>query len=187
MEDIIAVTNRLLIRRLRDDDKENLFTVSKESPLYANLPKSESLVEMYKASCWQETTANGYFNALVFLKDSGELVGKVCMQGIDKPEPEFGIDIMSKYRNLGYGPEATIAFCNWYSDTYGITSVRIRIVRENAHSIHMFEKLGAVYQTSTSFFSEDLLERVKDCLSEETMVKFSQDAVRLYTLAVPTS
>ena len=92
---------------------------------------------------------------------------------------------MRAYQNHGYGPEAIIAFCNWYSATFGLTEVKVRISEENAHSIHVFEKLGAEYDKATSYFSTDALAAMKAKLPDADLSILSQESVRDYLLRLP--
>ena len=182
---IIATTERLLLRTLNENDKDHILTISRQSPLIANFEKTDVLAAHFREICWQNETAPGILPALIFLKDSETLVGRVCMQKIDAPTPEIGIDILAEHRNKGFGSEAIIAFCNWYAVKFGLIKVNIRISQENSHSIHVFEKLGAVYQGSTTYLPADVLERMQRELPGSNLGALLQNNVREYTLELP--
>lgn len=181
----IAITERLLLRTLNENDKDHILTISRQSSFIADFEKADLISTDFKEICWQNETAPGILPALVFLKDSETLVGRVCMQKIDTQTPEVGIDILPEYRNKGFGPEAIIAFCNWYAAKFNLTTVNIRISQENSHSIHVIEKLGAIYRKSTTHFPADMLERLQRELPDRDLGVLLQDSVREYTLELP--
>ena len=185
MSEFIAATERLTIRQIEDGDQDLVYNLSQESSLMSNLPKDDEYVKIYRKVCWDETNSPNTYNGMVFLKDSGVFVGKICMQHTDSNLPELGIDVMRACQNHGYGPEAIVAFCNWYSVTFGLTEVKVRISEENAHSIHVFEKLGAEYDKATSYFSADALAALKEKLPDADLSVLSQESVRDYLLRLP--
>lgn len=185
MGDIIAITERLILRLMDEGDKENIFKLAMESPLLSNLPRDESYMDLYRKASWEEVSTPNTFNVLMFLKEDNSFVGKVCMQFIDKPLPELGIDILSSFRNKGYGPEAIIAFCNWYSENKGLPKVKVRISKENSHSVYVFEKLGAEFQDSTSYISENSIDMIRQMLPDADLSELSKNSVREYILHLP--
>ena len=187
MSEFIAATERLTIRQIEDGDQDLVYNLSQESSLMSNLPKEDEYVEMYRKVCWDETNSPNTYNGMVFLKDNGEFVGKICMQHTDRNLPELGIDVMREHQNHGYGPEAIVAFCNWYSATYGLRVVKVRISEENAHSMHIFEKLGAEYDKATSYLSENALNALREKLPDADLSVLSQNSVRDYFLQIPFS
>lgn len=187
MSDLIATTARLVIRKIKDGDQDLVYGLSQESSLLANFLKDDEYVELYRKVCWDETNDHNTYNGMIFLKDSGKFVGKICMQHIDRDLPELGIDIMKAHQNHGYGPEAIIAFCNWYSVTYGLREAKVRISQENTHSIHIFEKIGAKYDQATSYLSKDALDALKEKLTDADLSVLSQNSVRNYLLQLPVS
>ena len=187
MSDFIATTDRLFIRKIEDSDQDLVYALSQESSLLSSFPKDDEYVDLYRKVCWDETNSPNTYNGMIFIKDSGEFVGKVCMQHIDRELPELGIDIAKVFQNHGYGPEAIIAFCNWYSATYGLRVVKVRISEENAHSMHIFEKLGAEYDKATSYLSEDALNALREKLPDADLSVLSQNSVRDYLLQIPFS
>lgn len=187
MSNVIATTERLIIRQIEDGDQELIYNLSQESSLISNLPKEDEFVKIYRKVCWDETNSPNTYNGMIFLKENGAFIGKVCMQYIGRNLPELGIDVMKVHQNHGYGPEAIIAFCNWYSATFGLTEVKARISVDNAHSIHIFEKLGAEYDKATSYFSQDVLAVLKEKLPDSDLSELSQESVRDYLLRLPVS
>ncbi len=185
MSNIISTTERLIIREIEEGDRENALRLLKESSMQWHASMSEEFNAVYNEACWKEINSPETFNGMIFLRESGEFVGKICMQSVDKPLPELGIDIIKAHQNHGYAPEAIVAFCNWYSEKYGLKEVKVRVKKENTHSIHIFEKLGAEYLRPTSLVSENFLDKVKQMLPDADLTDLTQDSVREYILRLP--
>ena len=183
--EMIAVTERLLLRTLNENDKDHILRISRQSWWVANFENSELLSTSFKEICWKTETAPGVLPALVFLKDSETLVGRVCMQKMDTLTPEAGIDILPDYRNQGFGPEAMVAFCNWCAEKFSLTKVNVRISQENIHSIHVFEKIGAIYQGATTYLPADVLESLQRELPNSDFGVLLKNSVREYVLELP--
>lgn len=185
MRTVIAITDRLMIRAIEEGDSDYVYRISQESPLFSAYWGNEKYVELYRQSYWEETIRPDTTNGMIFLKGSGAFVGRVCMQHTDHPVPELGIDILKAYQNKGYGPEAIIAFCSWYAETYGVREAKVRIERDNTHSLHVFEKLGAEFLRSTSFLSKEVLEKYKKALKDVDLTLLSEDTIKEYRLQLP--
>lgn len=181
----IATTERLKLREICEADKERVFRLSGESTILENTFQTEGFAEIFQQYCWEEVNAPNTYNCLAFRRDNGDFVGKVCMQYTDKPMPELGIDISKEYRNQGYGPETIIAFCNWYAKKRQLSKVKVRISKDNAHSIHIFEKLGAKFIGATSYVSDNAIDMIQELLPDANLSEFSKDRVREYILELP--
>jgi len=182
---IIATTERLYIREIEEGDQDLVYALSQESSVLSGVQQDEEYVELYKKFNWEEATKPTIYNGMVFLKDTDEFVGKICMQYIDRPTPELGIDIMKAYHNNGYAPESIRAFCNYYFNSRGVAEIMVRISKENNHSMHVFEKLGAEYVRSTSFVSENSLDMMQQLLPDADLTELSQNSVKEYLLRLP--
>lgn len=185
MNNIIAFTDRLTLRELEETDAENFFQLYKETTSSPYLLEENEYSELYRKACWTEATTPSTFNAMLFLKDSNDFVGRICMQFIDSPLPEVGIDILKIHQNKGFGPEAIIGFCNWFYKKNSLSKVKVRIMKENSHSIHVFKKLGAEYLTSTPYFSENIISFIKESFPNEDLSELSQDSINDYILTLP--
>lgn len=181
MSNIITFTDRLMIREMEETDTEIFFQLYKETTPYPNLLEKNE----YRKTCWTEATTPSTFNAMIFLKDNNDFVGRICVQFIDSPLPEVGIDILKTHQNKGFGPEAIVGFCNWFCKKNSLSKVKVRIMKENSHSIHVFKKLGAEYLTSTPYFSENIISFIKESFPNEDLSELSQDSINDYILTLP--
>ncbi len=182
-------TDRLMLKKLGNAHQDKMFVTEllwDLSPLDIS-PQDKSFVELYNETNWKEITKLNIFNALIFIKETGEFVGRVCMQNTDTDLPEIGIDILKRYQNNGYGPEAIKSFAAWYCEKNGISKIKVRIDKDNLHSRHVFEKLGAEYIGSNSYYSKIVLGALQEKLSSETYKTLTQDGIREYILYFPLS
>lgn len=62
------------------------------------------------------------------------------------PEPEFGWTLMLGQTGKGYATEAAIRARQWAYETLGWTTAISLIDKDNASSIRLAERLGAVYE-----------------------------------------
>lgn len=182
---LIAQTKRLFIRKIEVDDQDLIYSLYQETSLSSSPAKDDKFTELYHKVFWNETNRPNIYNGMIFLNCSGAFVGRICMQHIDSPLPELGIDIMKAYQNQGYGPEAIVAFCNWYSAKFGLHKIKVRIQKENTHSIHIFEKLGAEYNVSSPYFSNEILDVLKTKLPHSDLSSLTQNNIRDYLLQLP--
>lgn len=187
MSKIVIETQRIIIREIEDTDRDLVYQLSKESVMLSALPQDEKYQEMYKQTCWEEVNRPSIFNALIFHKETGSFVGKICMQFIDDPLPELGIDLLQKYQNCGYGPEAIVPFANWYGQQHGLSQIKVRISKENNHSRHVFEKLGAIYNEDTPSFNPSFVAMMEKLLPDADLSSLTLNNIRDYILRLPIS
>lgn len=183
----IVDTPRLTIRKIEEGDQDLIFRLAEKSPefgFFSSFRGGDHLDQLYQFF-WAEAICSDLYNCLIFLKDSGEFIGHINMQKIDSALPELGIELLDAYQNQGYGSEAIVAFCNWYSKTYELQEVKARISDENAHSIHVVEKLGASYAAFTPFFSLKTLDVLKEKLPDADLSELMQNSVKEYILHLP--
>ena len=173
MSEMIARTKRLMIRTLDETDYETVLPLLKEGTIASQYADQQVLLEEFAYRVWKRIIANDY-NGLIFLVENNEFCGRVCMQDVENPIPELGIDILKKHQNNGYGPEAIRAFANWYGEKHGIKLLKVRIFQSNSHSIHVFEKLGARFEGPHSFFPDDVVMSIKESFPDlETKAPFT--------------
>ena len=151
MSEIIAKTERLLIRTTDSADFDLVLPLFYESEFGSRVKNNEKLRELLRATSWEEMTQQATLTGLVFLNSTAEFCGTVSMQKTDRDVPEIGIELLKKHQNCGIGPEAITVFGNWYCCKYHIPKIMVRIRKENTHSIHVFEKLGAEFLGESTF------------------------------------
>lgn len=142
-------TERLIIRRFRDEDARQLYenhldeAVRKWFPneCYADLEEARGAIRFY-ADC----VDNGHLPFVLGaeLKETGELIGDTGISEVEgKPdEAEIGYCIGSKYRGRGYATELLDAICGFVVARFGIRAICGRVVHGNEASAHVLEKSG---------------------------------------------
>lgn len=181
-------TDRLHIRQLTEEDRDlmSLIWIGRCPTLFDLFDGYKELQEKFLRDMWETTQDPTLLTGVIFLKDGGQFCGRVNMQKIDEEIPELGIDLLKEYQNQGYGPETIAAFANWYGEKRHISGIKVRIAVGNAHSIHVFEKLGAEYmQDDLSFLkaAEDLAKSLPK--KRESIIR--DLSVREYILKLPVS
>ena len=185
MAETIANTEHLLVRTIDDNDYATVCSLFKEGEIISKYLNDPEFLDMLLKNSWKEITGQNIFNGLIFLAESSDFCGRVCIQNIDDPIPELGIDVLKKYQNKGYGPEAITAFANWYGKKFGIDRLKVRIWKSNSHSAHVFEKLGARYEGQHPYFSKAVLQAIQEKLPEFNPSELEADGPLTYYLDLP--
>ncbi|MEY8233881.1 GNAT family N-acetyltransferase [Oscillospiraceae bacterium 50-16] len=176
-------TERLYIRELAEGDFDLMTSVWRERfpPLLIE-DKAES--GSFLQDLWEDNRTSDILTGLIFLREGNVFCGRVNIQNVEAEIPEVGIDILRDYKNHGYGPEAVTGFVNWYHFSHCVPQVKVRISSENAHSIHVFEKLGAEFVLEELMFS-DKIQMIRESLPENEASVFADLKVREYILRLP--
>ena len=181
-------TKRLYIRQMTEDDFERISRIWTERcpTLFEMFDGGEELQEKFLRGMWETTQDPTILTYMIFLRDGDRFCGRVNMQKIDEEIPELGIDLLGKYQNQGYGPEAIAAFVNWYGENNHISEVKVRITAANARSTHVFQRLGAQYmREDPSFFAS--AKKLAEELPEKREAIMRDLSVREYILKLPIS
>ena len=178
-------TDRLYIRQVTDEDFELISLIWRDW-IPAFLRDNEAACNGLCHKLWEDMKDPVTLTGIIFLRDRNRFCGRVNMQKIDEEVPELGIDILREYQNQGYGPEAIAAFANWYGENRHISKIKVRVSAANAHSAHVFQKLGAQYkQEDPSFLS--VAKRLTESLPEKRETIMRDLSVREYILKLPIS
>ena len=175
---IILETARLVLTELTEQDKDDAVRLCYQvNPLIGRFAElDDSLAAAMPEATWQEMNRDTLNWAL---RDRfGTFVGRICMQHMSEPVPELGIELFKEYRNQGYGPEAIIAFVPWFKREYNIQRIKVHIDPENAHSLHVFKKLGAVSAGEENYMSQRYIDALHETFPDA-------DTSGLEAVAVP--
>ena len=147
--EILFETERLAVRKFREDDARQLYenhmddAVRKWFPneCYADEAEALDAIRFY-ADC----VDNGHlpFVLGVELKETKELIGDTGISEVDgKPEEsEIGYCIGEKYRGKGYASELLDAVSGFVASRFGIRVIYGRVVHGNEASAKVLEKGG---------------------------------------------
>ena len=146
---IILKTERLIIRKFRDDDAQKLYENHLDDEVrrwfpnecYADVQEAREAIRFY-ADC----VDNGRmpFVLGVELKETGELIGDTGISEVEgKPdETEVGYCIGQQYRGRGYATELLGAMNGYAASRFGIRILWGRVVHGNTASAKVLEKNG---------------------------------------------
>ena len=90
--------------------------------------------------------------------------------------------MLEQYRNHGFGPETLKAFISWFKSVYGKPTVTARIMQDNTHSKHVFEKLGVVYIDNETALKKTTINRIKEIMPESDISELEIRNVLVYHL-----
>ena len=154
-------TERLVIRKLRDEDAQKLYEnhlddeVRKWFPneCYANVEEALDAARFF-ADC----VDNGHlpFVLGVELKETKELIGDTGISEVEgKPgEAEIGYCIGQQYRGRGYASELLNAISAFAASRFGLSVIYGRVVHGNEASAKVLEKNGYQF-VKEEFGAED--------------------------------
>ena len=140
-------TERLLLRRLRESDAEELFLgfVNQEEFLYYAHKEARTLEEE-KASLVgidKKYEEDSYYNWLITLKDSGEIIGQVfLMVNEHNDSVEFSYAIDKRYTCKGYMTEALERVKAFSLEELEVIRFQGSCCVENIASRRVMEKCG---------------------------------------------
>ena len=150
-------TERLIIRKFRDEDAAELYENHQDDEVrkwfpnecYADRAEALDAIRFYT-----DCVANGHLPYVlgVELKETGELIGDTGISEAEgKPgETEIGYCIGQKYRGRGYASELVNAASGFAASRFGIRAIYGRVIHGNEASVKVLEKNG--YQFVTEEF-----------------------------------
>ena len=154
-------TDRLIVRRFRDEDARQLYENHLDSEVrkwfpnecYADPEEAQDAIRFFG-----DCVDNGHlpFVLGVELKETGELIGDAGISEVEgKPdETEIGYCIGQQYRGRGYATELLNAVCGYVVSRFGIRVICGRVVHGNGASAKVLEKNGYQF-VKEEFGAED--------------------------------
>ena len=159
--EIMFETKRLAVRKLRDEDADQLYEnhlddeVRKWFPNECYTDREEALDAIrFFAGCVEKEKMP--FVLGVELKETGELIGDTGISEVEgRPEEtEIGYCIGQKYRGRGYASELLDAVSGFAASRFGFRTIWGRVVHGNGASAKVLEKNGYTF-VREEFGAED--------------------------------
>ncbi len=142
-------TERLIVRRFRNGDAQELFENHRDDEVKKWFPNEcyADLNEAQEAICfYADCVDKGHlpFVLGVELKETNELIGDAGISEVDgKPdEAEIGYCIGKKYRGKGYATELVNAMVRFVVSRFDMKVIHGRVVHGNQASVNVLEKSG---------------------------------------------
>ena len=163
----IAETRRCIIRELSLNDMDGLFALYQDKELTQFI---EPLLEKEEETMYQRAYINnmyrffGYGMWLLFLKDTGELIGRAGLENRTihgEAEIELGYLIKRDYQRQGYAKEVCQAILNYAKEELEIGKVNCLMEAGNTPSIKLAESLGFSYKETIVEQNRNMLRFIR--------------------------
>lgn len=140
-------TERLLLRKITLDDKEEMFRLYSNSDVqkYTGEPLVESIEEMERAIRIRikDYEKYGYGRWAAFLKNGMQFVGWAGLAYLPEfDEIDLGYRFLPEYWGLGIATEASHAILKYGFDQLKLKRIIAIAMKENEASIRVMEKVG---------------------------------------------
>ena len=159
MADIIAETDRLILRTIEEGDAAEQFRVLNTPSVMARLggPKELHEIEAKHAKAMGWYAQRGFSFLMLIEKATGELVGHAGIKLVDNPlaknegDHEIGWLIREDRWRRGYAEEAVRAILDWAFGRVDAAHVVALTSELNVASWKLMEKLGMVRREDLDF------------------------------------
>ena len=159
MADIIAETDRLVLRTIEEGDAAEQMRLLNTPAVMARLGGVKELheIEAKHAKAMQWYATRGFSFLMLVEKDTGELVGHAGIKLVDNPlarnqgDHEIGWLIREDRWRRGYAEEAVRAIVDWAFGRVGAPHVVAVTSDLNVASWKLMEKLGMVRREDLDF------------------------------------
>lgn len=144
---ILAENDNILLKAVSEEQKDYMLSVSYE----CSFLKHEFENETYRKYLWEEFINEKVANYCIYDKKTKEFVGYCGIKDLTREIPELAIELLSKYRQHGYGFQALSLLMDQFSEITGEHVFRSRVEVDNYASQALHRKLGAVPNGMSEF------------------------------------
>ena len=175
--DIYASSGEYFICRIEEQDRDNFIKLQVqtvgEDTLFLN-PACQDIM-------WQSVLEEiGKTYTYSIFDTDNEYCGKLELQDRDIEHPELGISLLEEKRNKGITAKVIKLFAETFCKERCIEYFLIRISSKNSHSIHVFEKMGAILIEKEGNFFADAMNDIKRIFETEDTEKWENVMGRIY-------
>ncbi len=140
-------TERLLLRRIREDDAEEMFDCITSSSAVARYVTWHAHTNISETVSFINFCMNDYKNLHCYrwgieLKETGSLVGMIDVVGYSEGEPEIGYVLGEKYWGQGYMTEACLRVLEYLLFDENFKTIYAEAHVDNIGSNRVLEKCG---------------------------------------------
>lgn len=158
MDSIICETQRLLLRKFKDQDLEAVLEIRGDPEVMhfsVRGPETASEAQKFIDSSKRRYRQDGVAQWAVVLKQTGHVIGEcgICVQTIEgQKEYEIGYRIHRDYWGQGYASEAAIACREHGLKTLKLPRLISIIEKENLASVAVAKKVGMSLEKQATFY-----------------------------------
>lgn len=166
-DDVLTCTERLVLRRpIGEDLMKYIDAFGGPCPLLAREYRRN---EELRADYWKGVQGEDSLYCSICAKETGEFVGYCAIERLKKPCPEIAINLLERFQERGFGPEAVLAFMEAFWEVAGVAPFIAKIDPQNITSQKMFRRLGFVPWGIDTLFIDDsaILEGLEEERLEE--------------------
>lgn len=156
---IILETKRTFLRVITADDFENAYLLNLDPDVikytgdssFDSIEKAREFLENY-----DHYKKYGFGRWAVINKIDHQFIGWCGLKFTQElNEFDIGFRFFKKYWNMGYATETAKACIDLGFDTFGITEIVGRAMKENISSIKVLEKIGLVFSEPFDFDGQE--------------------------------
>jgi len=143
-------TARLTLRKLTDDDLQAIFALRTnedvcryiDRPILKDTDATQSFIDRIKNGY----NANNTYYWVITLKETGDLIGTICLWNIaaDETTAEIGYEMLPRYHGNGYMQEAMASVIDYSFDVLRLHAIEAFTHKDNARSRHLLQKHGFI-------------------------------------------
>lgn len=150
------LTERIIIRRIKDSDLEEIFLAYASDPHVARymvwpVAKTKKDLEGFVKGASVAFENGEAFEYVVILKESAAIIGGCGMQRVNEKHFTFGYCFAKTSWGQGFATECTKTITNWFNNQPSIYRLSATVDLENLASCRVVEKAG--------FLKEGILRR----------------------------
>lgn len=178
--EMIAEGNKVVLRVLKEEEKEKYLAITYEYSCMKGAYKDEEFCE----TTWNEFLSDTTFVCSIYDKASGEYVGYCSIKSLVKSDWELAIELRADACHKGYGTEALSLLMQAMHRLTGRRYYRARVEIDNHASQGLMKKLRAIPNGISEFLLHgEEIERFqkenKDMITDEiraVATEFCMDA-----------
>lgn len=145
-------TERLILRKMRVGDEEDMYAYAKRSEVTRYLLWSPHpdiyYTRDYLRYLATRYAAGSFYDWAIVLKSSGRMIGTCGFTAFDCPHDaaEIGYVLNPDYRGKGIAPEAVRAVLAFGFDKLALHRIEARFIEGNEASLRVMEKVGMRFE-----------------------------------------
>ena len=145
-------TERLILRKMRVDDVEDMYDYAKRDELTKYLlwysHESKKHTKDYLKYITKKYRAGEFFDWAIEEKESGRMIGTCGFTSIDPTHRtgEIGYVINPDFKGRGYAPEAARAIVEFGFYELELNRIEARFMKGNDPSLRVMQKIGMIFE-----------------------------------------
>ncbi len=127
---------------------------------------------------WKQVFESKDIKTFSVLNKEMSYCGSIEVQNCNSKTPELGIDLLESKRNKGICPQVIPMIAKKYFKENSVDYYLIRISSNNPHSIHVFEKMGAIRIQEGISSSDSVMVAIKRVIGNDEFESMEEQLKR---------